>query len=212
MKQKILSVLFTLAFVLSLSACGSTPPPKIGHYTGTNPDVSFDITSEGIQNFGINMAVNVGNVPYNCVDTFDGVATSINPDGSFSDNFNEEVIRGAVNGGNVEGHYIDDGCYVVELAKGVRIDTDWTASYSGPLPTSTPILPPKLGHYTGSNPDVSFDVTSTGIENFVSTGTLGTGIGGCKFDVKSGNIMSINPDGSFSDTFKFRKSNRQHKW
>jgi len=36
---------------LIMSSCGS--PPKLGHYTGTNPDVTFDITSKGIENFEI---------------------------------------------------------------------------------------------------------------------------------------------------------------
>jgi hypothetical protein len=64
------------------------------------------------------------------------------------------------------------------------------------VPTNTPIpIPPKLGHYVGTNPDVSFDITASGVENFTITIPFGGDVQ-CKlgpFDP-----TSIKPDSTFT--------------
>jgi hypothetical protein len=190
----------------SLVGCKGILPPKVGHYTGTNPNISFDITSEGIQNLSIIMTANIGNVPNTCTGSAGSLPISIQPDGSFSFKFNQQAISGVVDGSSVKGHYTDDTCDVpssdgtglVEVAPSVPLDIDWTATYIGPVATNTPILPPKPGHYTGSKPDVSFDVTSAGVESFSAAGTISTGLGNCELFVREMGPISISPDGRFS--------------
>ena len=53
MKQKTLAFILLIIFALGISGCGFTSHPKPGHYSGTNPEVSFDITASGVENFKI---------------------------------------------------------------------------------------------------------------------------------------------------------------
>lgn len=126
--------LIVLSFVLSASMAGcgivqaqptsipvptntpiptSTPipmPPKLGHYTGKNPEVSFDLTASGIEKFTITIPLNGSGT---CLAEPSGILDINSKDGSFS---NQEAktdsvnISGIINGGNVNGDYSVNSC------------------------------------------------------------------------------------------------------
>jgi hypothetical protein len=211
--NKSIHFFLVISLLLSVAGCKSYAP-KYGHYTGRNPDVSFDLVEENpgedayalIENFIIILPpIKFGDEFYPDSDRCPWMG--VKSDGSFS--CEGKDLTGKIESDVVSGH--DSGYrYSVEsringyLIKSIELDTpahfdiNWSATFGGTLPTDTPFptaIPPKLGHYEGT--DVSFDITTSGVENFNST--LGVSANfGCV--VHSEPVLEINKYGLFSVT------------
>ena len=172
MKQKALSVMFVMTLVLCLYGCGRTVPPKLGHYEGTNPNVSFNVTAAGIENFTITVPFGAGFGVTTCtlgpLDTL-----NIKSDGSFSyhiDSKSNVSITGKISGDTVNGNFSFLLCMEGGQLSILNNPSEgkWSAGSNGKsgqaqpaiTPTQVPVKfsPPKLGHYEGTNPIVSFDI------------------------------------------------------
>jgi uncharacterized lipoprotein YehR (DUF1307 family) len=137
MKQKAVSLVLLTTLVLSLCSCGPTIPPKLGHYTGTNPDITFDVTPLGIENFSatITYSGGTGGVQLSTSCNYkDPNPISLTSNGSFSYKMNFDNptktsvnITGKINGDKADGNYSDSFCAHGNLAKG-----KWSASWISP--------------------------------------------------------------------------------
>jgi hypothetical protein len=112
-------------------------PPALGHYTGTNPSVSFDVTGSGIENFRMTIPMDSGPCIVPAPLTY---PVDIGSDGSFSYSYQAKqgvmsinepnVISGVVNGGNVQGTYSVDVCVDGDFLSvyGQLFNGSWSAS------------------------------------------------------------------------------------
>lgn len=88
--------------------------PKLGHYIGKNPNISFDVTTSGIENLTIDIP---SSKDFMCtIEPLCGVIT-MNSDGTFSYSFqpmfgigSPNTISGKINGGTANGFYSIDIC------------------------------------------------------------------------------------------------------
>jgi hypothetical protein len=148
----------------------------------------------------------------------------IRPDGTFSDSdapesttfsgkIDGETVTGHLSCGGISGFYLDNGCWqeLIEVESPVVHSLDWTASLAESRPPGTPTtaprapfataVPPRLGRYEGT--DVSFTVTTAGVEDFEFTDAAfydaGYGCHSCPFD-GHGVLLAIDSHGCFSPT------------
>ena len=135
MKQKALLFVLVATLVLSLCSCGPTLPPKLGHYTGTNPDIVFDVTASGIENFSVTIVYNGGtggaHITEECNYKTDPMSLKSNGTFSYTMTFENSTqtavsITGRINGDKANGNYSDSIC-----AHGSQIRGKWSASLNG---------------------------------------------------------------------------------
>ncbi len=103
MKAKnIVLVILALAFLVGLTSCGVKP--VLGHYVGTNPDIQFDITENGIENLSL--------FPKGDCYGFDiPLIMNLNGMGHFSFYARDESgVSGSISGENASGTYIFNNC------------------------------------------------------------------------------------------------------
>jgi hypothetical protein len=126
MKINRITLLFlSIIMILGLVGCGGSALPKatpvptkvpvtLGHYSGTNPEVSFDITANGVENFTLT-------IPFGGTDTctlgpLD--TTAVKSDGTFAfslmimkDSTTPDLsINGTIAGTAISGKYADQVC------------------------------------------------------------------------------------------------------
>jgi hypothetical protein len=216
MKKQIPLIVVT-ALLFSVAGCDSHQP-KPGFYVGTNPYVSFYIVKAKNYNGTIyrieNLHLYLPPITYGGITDEDAAyieETDIEPDGSFTDIENGEGFTGKIDGDVISGNYKGyrefinfeiNGHFIksIKLDPAIELDVNWSASLSGASPTSTPpptpiptAIPPKLGHYAGGDVSdvstkVSFNVTASGVENFIFFNGI----------VREDGVMNIDPYGYFS--------------
>jgi hypothetical protein len=94
MKSRMFLVVTSFVLILSLSGCGGEA--QLGHFEGTDPDVSFDVTEGGIENFTItigNCDIGPENTPIKSFGSFTIVQTDV------------ISVTGKVNGKSASGNY-----------------------------------------------------------------------------------------------------------
>lgn len=177
----------------------ATPiPPEPGHFQGTNPDVSFDLLRTElsdttllynyrlvIYNFRLVLQLASGPCIYDksFAESIGGFnyEPGVNVDGYFGWGnaalgglqATPVIMEGVISGKNARVEYTVSRCTVTQSIQ-PSLKGEWSASWTGPssyVPPATPI-PPKKGHFQGTNPTVSFDVDGGGVINFhLDTGT-----------------------------------------
>ncbi len=99
MKNKMSLVVTSLVLIVSLSGCGGEA--QLGHFEGTDPNVSFEVTEGGIENFTITIgscAIGPVNTPMKSSGSFTIVQTAVDGTTVIS-------ITGKVKGKSTSGNY-----------------------------------------------------------------------------------------------------------
>ena len=130
MKRTLIVLVITLVF--SLYGCVPTPP-KLGHYIGSNPDVSFDITENGVENFSAtptkNLSCSHDPFPTVPIDPNNGAFTFTSP--------SMDKINGNVEDNLANGSFWLNDC-IQSTGSGIVIGfadgENWTAKWIAPKP------------------------------------------------------------------------------
>jgi hypothetical protein len=153
MKPKVRFLALFMVCILCLPGCRAARSIKPGYYTGVNPEVSFNLSASGVENFIIKIKpIQEGSASGTHLETCQyqhGFPLPIALDKTFGYTIGEnpETFRltGKVNGSTVSGTY-----YTFDCVLGQKIQGEWSASRQGALkPTATSWPMPTVASFQG---------------------------------------------------------------
>lgn len=134
-KCKTSNFFLVLALVFLLTACASKPTqPKAGHWEGSDPDISFDVTVDG------NLVNFLMSVPYGASDCDIRIASITLPEqGSLvmdltsTETLSAGYVTGEFSAEKIAGKYSIEMCNMnISLMPDASEEQDWTAEWKNP--------------------------------------------------------------------------------